>query len=197
MPNFMNELTILFSTWHIARAAGMTAYVLLFLTTAGGLLLSLQTVPPKYRATVTNIHNTLAVTGLMFTLLHLAALLSDKHMDFSLADVVIPFWSSYQTMGTTLGIMACYVMAIMTLTAIPAIMKKLGYKLWRSIHSLAFLGFWIALYHSVVLGTDSGNVVVATSYAFTGIIVVSLSFLRIKKSLQGRSSHYAHSASGR
>ena len=106
MPNFMNELTTIFSSWHIARAAGLTAYMLLFLTTAGGLLLSLQTVPAKYRSTITNIHNTIAITGILFTLLHLSALLFDKQIGFSLADVLIPFWSNYQTLESTMGIIA-------------------------------------------------------------------------------------------
>ena len=197
MTNSMNELTTIFSTWNIIRAAGLTAYVLLFLTTAGGLLLSLQAVPANYRSSITSIHNTIATTGILFTLLHLSALLFDKQIHFSLADVFIPFWSSYQTLGSTLGIIAFYVMAIMTLTSIPAIMKKLGYGMWRSIHSLAFLCYWIALYHSVVLGTDSGNALISTLYIFTGFIVVSLISLKIKKSMQGRGSHYAHSARGR
>jgi len=197
MPNFMNELSTIFSTWHIIRAAGLTAYLLLFLTTAGGLLLSLQTVPAKYRSSITNIHNTVALTGILFTLLHLSALLFDKQIHFSLADVFIPFWSSYQALDSTLGIIAFYLMVILTLVSIPAIMKRVGYRMWRSIHHLAFLCYWIALYHSVVLGTDSSNMFVSTLYIFTGVIVVSLISLRVKKSMQGRGSHYAHSARGR
>ena len=197
MPNFINELTAIFSSWHIARAAGLTTYLLLFLTTAGGLLLSLQTVPAKYRSAITNIHNTIGLSGILFTLLHLSALLFDTHINFSLADVFIPFWSNYQTLDSSLGIIALYVMAIMTLTSIPAIMKRLGYRMWKSIHHLAFLCYWIALYHSVVLGTDSGNILVSTSYIATALIVVSLILLRVRKSMQGRGSEYAHTAGGR
>ena len=194
MPNFMNELTAIFSSWHIASAACLTAYMLLFLTTAGGLLLRLQTVPDKYRSTITNIHNTIAITGILFTLLHLSALLFDKQIGFSLADVLIPFWSNYQTLESTMGIISLYVMAIMTLTSIPAILKRLGYRAWKSIHHLAFLCYWIALYHSVVLGTDSGNALISTIYIITAFIVVSLIALRIKKSMQSRRSQYAYSA---
>jgi len=195
MPNFMNELTTIFSTWHIIRAAGLTAYILLFLTTTGGLLLSLQTVPAKHRATITNIHNTIGLAGILFTLLHLSTLLFDKQINFSLADVLIPFWSSYQTLDSTLGIIAFYLMAILTLLSIPVIMKRVGYRMWRSIHYLAFACFFIALYHGVALGTDSSNVLISTLYIFTGVIVVSLISLRIKKTLQGVG--YAHSARGR
>jgi len=192
-----NELTTILSSWHIIRAAGLTAYLLLFLTTAGGLLLSLRTVPPKYRSSVTNIHNTIAMTGLLFTLLHLSTLLFDKQIHFSVADIFIPFWSNYQTASSALGSIAFYLMAIMTLTSTPAIMKRLGYGMWKSIHYLAFLCYLIALYHSVVLGTDSGNVIVSTLYIVTGFIIVSLIALRIKKSMQGRGSQHAHSARGR
>jgi len=193
----LNELTTIFSTWHITRAAGLTAYLLLFLTTAGGLLLSLQTVRPNYRSSITNIHNTIAFTGILFTLLHLSTLLFNKYIHFSLADVFIPFWSSYQTLGNTLGIFAFYTMAIMTFTSTPAIMKRLGYRMWKLIHYLAFLCYLVALYHSVVLGTDSGNVIISTLYIVTGFIIVSLIALRLKKSMQGRGSQYAHSARGR
>jgi len=197
MSNFMNELTTIFSSWHIVRAAGLTAYFLLFLTTAGGLLLSLQAVPAKYRSSMTNIHNTVALTGLLFTLLHLSALLFDKEIHFSLADVLIPFWSSYQPLSSTLGIIAFYVMVIMTLTSIPVLIKRLGFRAWKSIHYLAFLCYPIALSHSVALGTDSGDTFVSTLYIGTGLIVVSLIMLRVKKSMQGRGSQYAYSPRGR
>ena len=197
MSNVMNELLTIFSTWHVIRAAGLTAYLLLFLTTTVGLLLSLRIIPGKDRLAVINVHKTIAMTGLVFALLHLSALLFETHIHFSLADVFIPFWSSYQTRNTALGVIVFYAMAIVILISIPVIMKKMGYRIWRSIHSFAFLCYWIALYHGVVLGTDSHNGLVLMMYIFTGLIVVSLISIKVKKTIQGRGSRFAHSARGR
>lgn len=96
-----------------------------------------------------------------------------------------------------LGILAFYALLIITITAIPAIIKSLGHKVWRYAHFLAFPCYWAALYHGIAMGTDSGSHLVITLYAFTAGIIVCLTLIGVWKSFEKRGHQYAHSASGR
>ena len=106
MSNWLTIITDIFSTWHIARGTGLTAYVLLFLITGGGLALSLQLVPPKIRAGFLGLHRTASIAAAIMLLLHGSILIFDRHVAFSLADVWVPFWASDKTLEMATGIIA-------------------------------------------------------------------------------------------
>jgi sulfoxide reductase heme-binding subunit YedZ len=194
MPNAWTDPGTIFSTWHIARAAGLTAYLLLFIITACGLLFTLQVVPTRYRPFVMHLHKASVIACIAFTLLHGMILMLDKHIHFSAADVFIPFWSDYKSWETALGIVAFYVISMVTITSVPAIMKVLDRKMWQKVHYLAFPCYWLAVYHGVVLGTDSHNISIIALYVCTSGTILTLTLLRIWKSIHNRGVVYAHSA---
>lgn len=80
MSNWLTIITDVFSTWHIARGTGLTAYVLLFLITGGGLALSLQLVPPKIRAGFLGVHRTASIAAAIMLLLHGSILIFGRHV---------------------------------------------------------------------------------------------------------------------
>ena len=87
------DITTIFSTWHIVRAAGLTAYLLLFVISACGLLISLRLLPLPYRSPAMTIHKTASQSCVILTLVHVLLLLGDQYTQFSLADVLIPLWA--------------------------------------------------------------------------------------------------------
>lgn len=187
----------MFSTWHIIRAAGLTSFVLLFLLTACGLLLSTGIVPVKYRASILKIHATAASACIFFSVIHMATLLLDKYVHFSLADILLPFWAEDAVWETATGIIAFYALLIITITSVSAIMKLLGAKLWRFTHYLAFPCFWLSLYHSLTMGTDSNNPFIILLYAVTAGAVALITLLRIIILMRKRRISDEHSACGR
>ena len=180
----MLTLTDIFSIWHITRAAGLTAYLLLFLATTCGLMLSLQLTAIKYRSTILYFHKKSLYLLFLFTLLHGLILLFDKHVPFSLADIALPFWSGYSSWPLALGILAFYALMILSVTGMPNILKMLGHKRWRYLHYLSFPCYWLALFHGFTQGTDSSNYIILTLYVATGCIVSYLTFLRVWRSLK-------------
>jgi hypothetical protein len=187
----------LFSAWHIIRATGLTAYVLLFLITACGLLLSMRLLPVRYRSVVISLHGAAALACLFVSVVHVIVLLLNKHMPFSLADVLLPFWTEDPAGEIATGIFAFYVLLIVTISSVSAIMKIIGAKLWRSAHYLAFPCFWFALYHGLTIGTDSNSPFILLLYAVTGGAAILLTLLRTGMFMWKRGIADEYSARGR
>lgn len=183
MSNWLKIVTDVFSTWHIARGTGLTAYVLLFLITGGGLALSLQLVPPKIRAAFLGLHRNTAVAAVIMLLLHGSILIFDRHVAFSLADVWVPFWASQKTLEMATGIIAFYTLAALVFTSLRSVMKAIGFENWRFTHYLAFPCYVLALYHGIMLGTDSGAPAIRFLYQSTASIILAMTLLRIGKSV--------------
>lgn len=183
MSNWLTIVTDVFSTWHISRGTGLTAYVLLFLITGGGLALSLQLVPPKIRAGFLGLHRTASIAAAIMLLLHGSILIFDRHVAFSLADVWVPFWASDKTLETATGIIAFYTLAALVFSSLRSVMKAIGFENWRFTHYLAFSCYVLALYHGVMLGTDSGAPAIRFLYQSTASIILAMTLLRIGKSV--------------
>lgn len=182
MSNWMTILPDVFSTWHIARGTGLTAYVLLFLVTVGGLALSLQMVPLKNRAGILGLHRAISIAAAMVLFLHGIILIFDRHVSFSLADVWIPFWTSSNTLEMATGIIALYTLTALVFTSFRSVMKAIGFENWRFTHYLAFPCFWLALYHGTMLGTDTAALPIRLLYQSTASIVIAMTVLRVWKS---------------
>lgn len=186
MSNWLAIIPDVFSTWHIARGTGLTAYVLLFLITGGGLALSLQLIPTKIRASFLSLHRTTAIVAAIMLLLHGSILIFDRHVAFSLADVWLPFWASQKTLEMATGIIAFYTILALVFSSLRSVMKAIGFENWRFTHYLAFPCYLLALYHGVMLGTDSGAPAIRILYQSTASIILAMTLLRIGKSVGKR-----------
>lgn len=78
--------------WALARGSGMTAFVLLSVVVALGLLLSMHVGSRRWtRGLTTETHRFLTTLALWVTGLHLTMLLADSKAGISLIDLVVPF----------------------------------------------------------------------------------------------------------
>lgn len=179
------DLASLLSTWHLTRSAGLVAYVLLFASTALGLLQSLGVLKGVAGAPATlDVHEHLSLWALYATLFHALILIWDRYVGFSLAEVLVPFVSDYSSTPLGLGILALYLMLIATVTTY--VRARMSPQRWRAIHLMSLAGFLFALVHGVVMGTDTGHPAVAYLYGFTGVAIGLLSALRLVKAVRSR-----------
>ena len=193
----VEQIMNVFSTWHVIRASGLTAYLLLFVISACGLVLSLQLLPVKHRAQAMAVHKTAAIACVAFTLLHGLTLLIDKYVAFSLADILLPWWADGYGNELISGIAAFYILLIITIVSIPGIMKAAGAAVWRKAHYAALPGFWLALYHGIAAGTDTGSPAVTALYVLTGCAMLVLCGLKVRRLAEKRRCVHAYSAGGR
>lgn len=161
--------------WITSRAAGIVALVVSSLSVSVGLLMSLKAMRrrgPDLLAT----HEILSLTALVAIAVHGLSLLGDAWLHPSIADIAIPFVTSYKTLWTALGIFAGWGLAILGLTYYAR--RWIGTSRWRIIHRFTAL-LWIAgLVHAIGEGTDAGQV---WFLALIGIVAVpALALLAVR-----------------
>src|SRR5512135_3740272 len=90
--------------WYITRAAGLIAYLLLWLSTAWGLAVSSRIFDPYLQRNYTyDFHQFISLLAIGFLGLHLTVLLLDHYLPFSITQVLVPFTSTYRTLWVGIG----------------------------------------------------------------------------------------------
>jgi methionine sulfoxide reductase heme-binding subunit len=163
--------------WITSRAAGTLA--LLFSSVAVGVGLSMGGKLIKGRGPDLRVaHEALSMATIVAIVVHAVALLGDGFMHPSVADVTIPFVSSYMTAWTTIGIVGGWVMIILGLSFYAR--GRIGQQRWRKLHRFTALAWILGLAHSLGEGTDAGQLwfLVATAIVVlpaAALLVVRLS----------------------
>lgn len=164
--------------WFISRAAAVVGYVLLWASTAWGILISSKAVKQLVPGPLAfTLHNVTAWLALGFSAVHAWALLGDRVVSFSAVGILLPFASSYQPVLTGLGTLSLYVGLLVSLSFY--VTKHIGYRTWWVIHTLSYLMFVGVTLHSVLLGTDSSTLVMQMVYLLAGGSVLFLTLFRI------------------
>lgn len=165
------------STWTIIRAAGIGAYLMLFLSVAWGLVSTTAPFGKRFaKASASWLHQSMATVGLVLLGLHLVALSADTFLPFSIAQLTIPMTSEYRPVAVTFGIVAMYLTVFVMVTS--WLRGKIGTKWWRRTHLLAVPTFALALVHGVFAGADSQAPWMFWTYVSTGLTVLFLVVLR-------------------
>jgi hypothetical protein len=163
--------------WFISRAGGIVAYLLLWFSTAWGVMLSakglggLVSKPVAYA-----VHNITSWLALGFAAVHAVALLGDTVVPFSGAGVLVPFAASYKPFLMGLGTLSMYLGILVSVTFY---WKRLSHRTWRTIHTLSYLMFLAVTVHGVMLGTDSGTFIMRWMYLLATGSVVFLTMYRV------------------
>jgi hypothetical protein len=166
--------------WYLTRASGITGYLLLFLLLVTGTGITSGYLFTLFGPIIAwRIHRTIGITLIAFVVTHLITLILDDFMKFSLAELLIPFYSAFKPLYMSLGIIGFYLFILIILTSIFFIVSK--YKAWRLLHYLTFPTFVALFIHGVYTGTDTSTLAMQIVYWSTGIIVVIISIYRIIK----------------
>src|SRR3989442_11804872 len=95
--------------WYVARASGLVAWMLLAAATLWGLALSTKVLGKRPRPNwILDLHRWLGGLALVFTGVHVIALLGDQYVHFGLVDVLVPFASSWHPGWVAGGVVALY-----------------------------------------------------------------------------------------
>ena len=166
-------------TWDVARAGGFTAYILLALAVAIGLALSLQLQSPSRWPRILNsgLHNFVTLLSLVFTGVHVLAVIVDPFTHFSLNEVFIPFASHYRPIWMALGIVALYLGIAIGIST--WLRPKIGYTWWRRLHVLTLGIFALVTVHGIATGSDTNTLWGLIIYAACVTLVGSLLFRRL------------------
>jgi predicted ferric reductase len=165
------------TTWIILRAAGIGAYVTLFLAIAFGLIATGTPFGKRFaKASSISVHQFLSTVGLLLLCVHVGGLLMDQYMPFGPVEILVPGASNYRPVRVALGVVAMYSMVLVLASS--WVRRAYSPKIWRAIHLLAVPAFVLSLLHGVFAGSDAARPWMFATYVVTGVIVVFLLVLR-------------------
>jgi predicted ferric reductase len=180
--------------WYLSRAAGFTAYLLIFLTVALGVAMSSRVSARVRRGNYTfDLHRFVSVLALAFSLFHVYILLGDRYFAFSVWDLSVPFRSPYRLWATTFGTVTLYLFVIVLVSFY--VRRFIGYRAWRTMHYLTFAMFVLATMHGIFAGTDTSAPWARLIYAGATTIVTGLIGFRVWQ--QMAKTEHTHRAAAR
>ena len=119
-------------------------------------------------------HSFLNWLGLGFAALHGIILIGDHFIKIGLPEVFTPFLSPYRPVPVGLGIIAFYLMLLLSLSFYAR--NHLGQKNFRLLHYVSYAVFLMVTVHGVLAGTDSGAL--WWLYAVSLVVVVVMTVMR-------------------
>ena len=164
--------------WITSRAAGFAALILASLAVSLGLLMSTKLLKRRgadLRAT----HEILSLSTIVAIVLHGVSLLGDSYLHASIADISIPFVSTYKTVWTTLGILGGWALVLLGLSYYAR--RRIGAARWRKLHRFTALAWLAGLAHALGEGTDAGQAWFLAMLAIVAIPALALLATRVLK----------------
>src|SRR6202040_3635086 len=83
-----------------------------------------------------DLHRYLGALALVFTGVHVVAILADSYVHFGLASVLIPFAPQGHPVAVAWGVASMYLLVAVELTSL--LRRHLSNRLWRRTHLLSF-----------------------------------------------------------
>lgn len=170
--------------WLAARAAGITAYLILTFIVAVGLVLS----HPVNRSTwklskrIFPWHENLLVFLMAFLAAHVVSIILDPYAGVGIAGSFIPGLSTFRSVPVALGTLALYGVLIAGLTA--RYTKWLPPGVWLKLHRLSIVTWGLTWVHGITSGADTDGI--AGMYVATGTLILGATAYRYWVSKQHR-----------
>jgi sulfoxide reductase heme-binding subunit YedZ len=142
--------------WILARASGLTAYVLLTLSVLAGLTVTSKPFGKAVRIpTVTDLHRFLALLGLGAVAIHGTTLVLDSTIQIAPAALLVPGLVPYRPVWASLGVLSAELMLVVYLSF--GLRKRIGVRNWRRLHYVTYAIFAAATLHGLAAGTDTSQ----------------------------------------
>jgi predicted ferric reductase len=159
--------------WYLARGAGLSALVLLTVTTCVGAAMTGRG-RSSSRVVWQYVHRVTASLGLAVLALHVGAILADSYAHVGWVSALVPFTSAFRPTWVGLGSLAAYTMLFAGAVGIARVRfaaSARGARAWRVLHGLAYAGWAIAVLHGLNTGSDTSLSWVRLLYLACGIAV--------------------------
>ena len=122
-----------------------------------GLLRSTKVLNGKPRPNwILDLHRFLGGLAMIFTGVHVLAIISDSYVHFGLVEVLVPFTGSWHPGAVAWGIVGMYLLAAVEITSL--VRNRMSKKVWHTLHLLSFPVFVLTSIHVLTAGTDRTTV---------------------------------------
>ena len=164
--------------WYSARAAGIVAWALAASSVVWGLALSTHVLGRKPRPVwLFDLHRFLGGIALIFTGIHVLAVLADTYVHFSILNVLVPFTGSWHPLAVAWGIVGFYLLLAVEITSLAR--AHISKRLWRRVHFASFALFAMTTVHALTAGTDRRSPALLIAVVSCCGVVVVLTCMRM------------------
>jgi Ferric reductase like transmembrane component len=140
--------------WYLTRGTGVVSLILLTAVLVLGVLGTTRWRSERWpRFLVAGLHRNLSLFAIAFVTIHVVTAVVDGFAPIRLVDAFIPFVSPYRPIWLGLGALAFDLLLALTLTSL--LRARIGLRLWRAVHWLAYAAWPLALVHGLGTGSDS------------------------------------------
>lgn len=142
--------------WFLARASGITAYLLISASMIAGIVLKSRPFGAALKAPIAlDVHRFITTLALAAIGVHGLALVADATVDITFGDLFIPFGAPYRPLWTGLGVVAAD-LAVLVALSFP-LKKRIGGRNWRRLHWATYSIFVLSTAHGLAAGTDTAQ----------------------------------------
>jgi Ferric reductase like transmembrane component len=139
--------------WYLTRGTGVVALLLLTASVLLGVTTTLGVKLRRWpRFAVAGMHRNLTLLAIAFVAVHVVTTVADGYAPIRLTDAVVPFASAYRPLWLGLGAVAFDLLLAIVVTSL--LRARIGVRIWRSVHWLAYACWPIALVHALGTGSD-------------------------------------------
>lgn len=180
--------------WYVARSSGIVAWALLAASVLWGLAITTKITNGRPRPNwLLDLHRFLGGLALVFTGVHMGALVLDSYVEFGLADLLVPMASAWQPGAVAWGIAGLYLLLAVEITSL--LRSRLPRKVWKWTHMLSFPLFAVSTAHGLLAGTDATGGPLFIAMLVASVAVFALTVARIDHGRQAaRRKAFARSA---
>jgi sulfoxide reductase heme-binding subunit YedZ len=123
------------------------------------------------RFAVALVHRNAALLATVTLTIHVVTLFFDPYAQLKLVDLVVPFAGTYRPLWLGLGTLAFDLFIGLMVTGL--LRNRIGPRVFRVVHWLAYATWPLAFFHSLGTGTDSGTVWLRTTAVICAAMVVT------------------------
>ena len=140
--------------WYLTRGSGIVALLLLTGSVLLGILNALRWQGRLWpRFAVGDLHRNLTLLSIAFVGLHVVTTVADGFAPIGFTDAFVPFVSPYRPIWLGLGTVAFDLLLALVVTSL--LRARVGPRLWRAFHWLAYASWPVAVLHSFGTGSDA------------------------------------------
>jgi sulfoxide reductase heme-binding subunit YedZ len=164
--------------WITSRAAGTVALLLASASVCVGLAMGgrLLARPPRDLRTI---HEALSLATLAALGVHVVSLLGDSYLHLSVAELSVPFASSWGQPWMGIGIVAGWATLLLGLSYYAR--ARIGVQRWRRLHRFTALAWLLGLVHALGQGTDAGTAWFLVAVGLVAIPALGLLAMRMSR----------------
>jgi hypothetical protein len=160
--------------WYVTRGTGAVALVLLTTAVVLGVMSATRWRARRLpRFLVAGLHRNVTLLALAFVVVHVVTTVADRFAPIGYRDAVLPFLSPYRPLWLGLGSVAFDL--LLALIATSLLRARVGLRVWRLVHWLAYASWPVALLHTLGTGSDArAGWLAALGVACTGAVVLAV-----------------------